>query len=141
MGSRLRLPERVAFDTQTLIYFLERHPRFLPRIEPYLKAVLLGETEGIGSVLILTEILTGLRKRRQRQTERQVITFFSKSGTIQLIDTTKTIADQAATLRAQYDLRTPDAIHLATAIESDARAFVTGDRKLARVKAIRVIVP
>ena len=40
------------------------------------------------------------------------------------------IAEQAAELRAQYKLRTPDAIQLATALRSGAPWFLTSDADL-----------
>ncbi|WP_273698707.1 PIN domain-containing protein [Syntrophothermus sp.] len=40
------------------------------------------------------------------------------------------IAVRSAQIRAEYRLRTPDAIQLATAIESQATLFVTNDLKL-----------
>lgn len=49
------------------------------------------------------------------------------------------IADRAATLRVTYGLRTPDAIHLATAIAVHADCYVINDRKLKAVKEIPVI--
>jgi len=51
-----------------------------------------------------------------------------------------TIAEQAARLRAQYRLRTPDAIHIATAMIAGCDAFLTNDRDLKRVQAIRVLI-
>jgi predicted nucleic acid-binding protein len=45
-----------------------------------------------------------------------------------------------ARLRAANRLRTPEAIHLVTALEAGASAFVTTDRRLARVAEIPVRV-
>jgi predicted nucleic acid-binding protein len=39
-------------------------------------------------------------------------------------------AEIASELRAIYTLRTPDAIHLATALKAGAAAFVSQDRRL-----------
>ena len=41
-------------------------------------------------------------------------------------------------LRAKYSLKTPDSIHLATAIMTKATAFLTGDKALARVVEVPV---
>jgi predicted nucleic acid-binding protein len=49
------------------------------------------------------------------------------------------IAEVASDLRATYPLRAPDALHLATAIVAGAEAFVTADRRLASIQAIRVL--
>jgi predicted nucleic acid-binding protein len=52
----------------------------------------------------------------------------------------RAIGEGAARLRARYGLRTPDAIHLATAVAARAEAFVTTDRRLARVRELEVRV-
>ena len=46
------------------------------------------------------------------------------------------IADRAAQLRAEHGLGTPDAIHLATALECGAEVFVTNDRDLPAVQPV-----
>ena len=43
------------------------------------------------------------------------------------------MAAQAAALRARHGLRTPDAIHCATAIHAGCDAFLTNDAKLLRL--------
>ena len=48
--------------------------------------------------------------------------------------------DQATELRARYNFRSPDAIHLATAILIGAEVFLTSDQKLAQCTEIRVVV-
>ena len=50
------------------------------------------------------------------------------------------MADRAAHLRARYDLRTPDSIHLASALESRADLFLTNDRRLCQVEEIPVLL-
>jgi len=49
---------------------------------------------------------------------------------IELLDITAAIAEQAAQLRAKYNLRTPDPIQLATCIELGADCFLTNDNRL-----------
>ena len=63
-------------------------------------------------------------------------------GTVGLIcqETTSDIAEDAARLRASYNLSTPDAIQLATAIKSDAKAFLTNDSFLISVPDIDILV-
>lgn len=58
---------------------------------------------------------------------------------IELFDGTSTIAEQAAQLRAKYDLRTPDSIQLAMSIEFGADCFLTNDNKLKAVTEVTVV--
>ena len=50
------------------------------------------------------------------------------------------ISIEAARLRAAYNLRTADAIQIATALHFGCDAFLTNDVKLKRVTELRVIV-
>jgi len=56
-----------------------------------------------------------------------------------MIDVDGMIAERAADLRARYNLRTPDAIHIATAIVAGCDAFLTNDLALRRVTELRVL--
>jgi predicted nucleic acid-binding protein len=49
------------------------------------------------------------------------------------------IADLAAALRARYNLRTPDALYIATAIVTRCDAFLTNDKRLRQANEIRVL--
>jgi len=51
-----------------------------------------------------------------------------------------TIAQQAADVRARYNLALPDALQVATALVSNCDAFLTNDIRLQRVSEIRVLV-
>jgi predicted nucleic acid-binding protein len=48
--------------------------------------------------------------------------------------------DLAAELRARYNLRTPDALHIACAIDTGCDAFLTNDTGIKRVNEIRILV-
>ncbi|MCO5248162.1 MAG: PIN domain-containing protein [Chitinophagales bacterium] len=58
---------------------------------------------------------------------------------IELYDVSSKVADQAAQLRAKYNLRTPDSIQLATCLEVGADYFLTNDHRLKIVSEIDVI--
>lgn len=50
------------------------------------------------------------------------------------------IAESAAQFRAKYNLRTPDALHIATAVSARCQAFLTNDLGLRRVTEVTVFV-
>jgi predicted nucleic acid-binding protein len=50
------------------------------------------------------------------------------------------IAALAAQLRAQYQLKLPDAIQLATALDIGAAAFVTHDRDFSHVTGVEILM-
>ena len=68
--------------------------------------------------------------------------FFS-ARRMQIAELSSAVVERATELQARYHVRTPDALHLATAIESGAVAFLTGDGALKRCTElnVRVIAP
>lgn len=50
------------------------------------------------------------------------------------------MAKRAAALRAYYNLRTPDALQLAAALEAGCQAFLTNYIPLKRVTELRVLI-
>jgi predicted nucleic acid-binding protein len=59
---------------------------------------------------------------------------------LDLIEVSAAIIDRATHFRARYNLKTPDALHYATAVEIGAVVFLTGDRTLARCSEVPVEV-
>lgn len=56
--------------------------------------------------------------------------FFARPD-LTLVDLTRPVFDCAAALRATHRLKTPDALHLAAAIEAGCDQFWTNDKRLA----------
>ena len=57
-----------------------------------------------------------------------------------LVEVSAAVVEQATDLRAKYNLKTPDALHYATAVEVGAAVFLTGDRTLSRCSHVPVEV-
>ena len=66
-------------------------------------------------------------------------TFFA-GAELELLDITADIIETATDLRAAYNFKAPDALHLATAVVAGATAFLTGDKNLARCTEVAVEV-
>jgi predicted nucleic acid-binding protein len=56
------------------------------------------------------------------------------------IATSLDIADHAAKLRAEHNLKTPDAIQVATALSSQATGLISNDVAVLRVKQLEVLI-
>jgi len=57
---------------------------------------------------------------------------------ISLIEVTASVVELATAIRAKYNLKTPDALHYASAMEAGANVFLTGDRVFARCSGVAV---
>ncbi|MFD1827614.1 type II toxin-antitoxin system VapC family toxin [Mumia zhuanghuii] len=78
---------------------------------------------GVGSTLLLTETLTLAGDRLAERPRLLAIL-----GRLALLPVTHDVAVMAAALRVRHRLKTPDALHLATAISAGADRFVTNNR-------------
>jgi uncharacterized protein len=63
--------------------------------------------------------------------------FFTRAR-LSVFDVSAAVLDRATELRARHGFKVPDAIHLATAIEAGADAFLTGDAGLAKCSGVNV---
>ncbi len=130
----------IALDTGPWIYWIEQDRRFLPSLAPLMEEIARREVAAVTSVLALLEAQTGAFRKRDEILARRYAEVFSNIEGVFLMEVTVSIASRAARLRAVHNMRTPAAIHLATALEAGASAFVTTDRRLARVREIPVRV-
>ncbi len=119
-----------AFDADVLIYaaapghLLGRRVAALFPGAPYRGQ---ESTVGVGSTLLVPEILSKpLRATDDAETVSRLSEFLIR---LDLRPVDRAIAAQAAVLGAQYRLRMPDAVHLATAIRMGAHRFITNNSK------------
>ncbi len=133
-------PKLVAVDSSPWIVWIEGDHELLPAVASLFDAVEDGGIRVVSSTIVLLEVLTGAFRRGDDLLARKFEAALSDVEGVALIPVTREIAREAARLRATHGLRTPDAIHIATAIEAQADEFVTMDRRLARVKEISVRV-
>ncbi|WP_296621566.1 PIN domain-containing protein [Marivirga sp.] len=63
----------------------------------------------------------------------------TNSANIDVFDIDIEVSRRAANLRANYNIKTPDSIQIATAIEKNADFFFTNDKNLSRVNEIEVL--
>jgi predicted nucleic acid-binding protein len=94
---------------------------------------------------VVTSRLTRLECRSKplragdRATLAQYDVFFAGVELV-LAEVSAAVVERATDLRARYNLKTPDALHYATAVEVGATAFLTGDRALSRCSEVPVEV-
>ena len=116
----------VYIDTMTLIYTVERYPAYWPLLEPLWLAAQAGTIEIVSSELTLMEALVGPFKSGDTTLERAYE--HALVGTdMRLLPITQPILREAARLRASTKLRTPDAVHAATAQQVACVLFVSND--------------
>jgi predicted nucleic acid-binding protein len=129
----------IFLDTAPLIYFIEGNSEYQQGLKQIFEANDKGDFTFITSSITLLEVL--VRPLREGQTELadQYKRILTTANGIQIFDITNALAVKAAELRAKYNLRTPDALQIATAIENDAAYFLTNDTRLRSVSELNTI--
>ncbi len=131
---------RVGFDAAPIIYYVEGNVDFEPRCTPFFHAIGRGRIEGFTSSISLPETLVHPFRMGDaaRETAFRDLLLDTEGMTTRVVSID--IAEVAAWLRATYNLRTPDAVQVATALHSGCDIFLTNDDKLKRVQEIEVVV-
>lgn len=128
----------IGIDTVIFIYLLEANARYLLQVENILKQVEEGRIQGVFSCIGLIEILTGPKKQGRYDLAFQYKKLITHFPNLTIKGVNEIIIETASDLRAKYALPTPDAIHLATAINAKAQSFITNDKGLKKVKEITI---
>lgn len=126
----------VLVDTAPWIYLLQDHPEFAPRFAGLFEAAARGHIHLALTPITLAEVLTGPFKAGQTALAKRYETAL---GHYRLVPLTAPVASLAAQLRAQYRLKLPDAIQLASALDMGAAALVTHDRDFAAVQGLPIL--
>lgn len=137
---QLQRTEAIALDTSVFIYAFEQHPHFGPLAQSIFRALENGLCLGYTSVLALGEVLTGAKKAGNRDLLFRYRDAFQRFPGLTLCACNVAVMEKTSDLRVQYNLRTPDAIHIGTALVYGAETFVTNDIHLRCVTELDVVV-
>lgn len=127
----------VLVDTAPFVYILEANTRFAERFTGLFEDAASGRLHIALSSITLAEVLTGPWQARKAALAKR---YEKALGQYRVVPVSPAIAALAAQLRAQYRLKLPDAIQLATALEIGAHALVTHDRDFSRVRDLPVLM-
>lgn len=97
--------------------------------------ILLAEPDVAVSELVIAEIFVRVFRDRDHLAR---LRYESILGTLRLLPITQSVLYRAAELRALHGLKTPDAIHAATALLHPDATFATSDRAFAKVPGLTV---
>lgn len=117
------------------IYWLEEHPVFAKKVEHIRNRMSERHDELITSSFTIGEVLAGVFQKREEQRAKQVRALLL-SVISEIVPFTEATADHYARIRGVSGVRSPDAIHLASAAQAGTDLFLTNDKQL-----VRKIVP
>jgi predicted nucleic acid-binding protein len=129
----------VYLDANPVIYTVEKHPVYGPLLQPLWQATQTKTIEVVSSDLALMETLVGPLKRGNITLEKAYEQ--ALLGTeMRLLPITQAILREAARLRATTRLKTPDALHAATALDAGCVLFVTNDAGFRSVASLPLVI-
>jgi predicted nucleic acid-binding protein len=134
----LKTVRRLYIDTAPLIYFVEENTAYVAKMDAIIEALDSNTIEAVTSVITLAEVLTQPLKMGRTDLEKEYRDILTGSSGFSLVPITTPIAESCARLRARHNLKTPDALHIAAALDVGCDAFLTNDRGIQRVTEIAV---
>ena len=115
-----------AFDADVLIYAAAPAHPLGSRVAALFPTAGGTATAGIGSVLLLPELLT---RPTRDGSDDELAALYGLLARLDLRPVDPVVAELAVALGAAYRLRAADAVHLATAVNAGAERFITNNAK------------
>lgn len=141
MGSlTLPISGTIYLDANGFIYTVEKIEPYRSDLVTLWQAVQSGTLKVVSSELTLMEVLVKPLRDQSLAIERAFRSVLQGSPDVRLLTITIAVLERAANLRASTGLKTPDAIHAATALEHGCALFITNDPAFRRVPGLTVTV-
>jgi len=134
-----RKHRQVGVDTNVLIYFVQNHPQYGEKSAKLFEHIEQGHMSAVTSTLALMEVLVQPYRVKNDPLVNKFYALLTTYPGLSWVPVSLEVADRGAELRARYNLSTPDAIHISTAILGKATAFVGNDKALKKIKEIEIL--
>lgn len=137
----LTLPERgpIYMDACGFIYSVERIEPYRTLIEPVWLQAEAGQFTVVTSELSIMETIVKPLRDGDAVLQR-LFRDLLNSSEVRLVPATRALWEAGAAIRADLNLRTPDALHAATSIQEQCSLFVSNDSAFRRVPSLPVVV-
>ena len=112
---------------------------YLARVENVFDRVDDGSLTAVTSPVTLAECLVFPYRQKQATLRQDFFDLIVNGNNTVFVPSDEEVGQQAAELRARYNLTLTDALQLATALCAGCEAFLTNDLALKRVTELRVI--
>jgi len=122
----------LTLDTNTIIYFLDGVPKFVDLLTPLFEMIELGRLKATISVITEAELLVKPHREGNTAAIEAVMFFLDDFPNLKVISVSREIGRQASEISAELNIRLPDAIILATALNTKSDLLLGNDLKLMR---------
>ena len=135
-----QLGRRVYLDANLYIYLFEGVSAHRETMRELVAEIDRRDIAVIASELMFAELLPRPLREGRRDVVERYFDLMQRTPRITLASVDRRVILRAVRLRADFGLRSMDALHLATALVHDCRTFLTNDRRLASVDDLRVLM-
>ena len=135
----LPLAGLVYLDASSLIYSVERVEPYRTLLEPMWQQAQDRDLTIVSSPVLVIEALVKPIRDGNKEIESQYRELFA-SNAVRLLDASYEVFEDAARLRAATGLKTPDALHAATALRASCVLFISNDTDFRRVQGLPLVV-
>lgn len=130
---------QIGIDTCVFIYWGEGNETYGPLVAPVF-AWLEGHGRAVTSTISMLELLVQPYRLKDVDRVNQLYAVFSTYPHLDWIEPTLQVADCAAQLRGELNLKTAEALQAATALVSQATGFISNDPAFNRVTDLDVLI-
>lgn len=129
----------VYLDANGFIYSVERVEPYRTLLEPMWRQARAGEFDVVSSDITMLETLVKPLREGDEVVETLLRSMFD-AREVSLIPATRELWEDAARIRANTGLKTPDALHAATALQAGCTLFISNDTDFRRVAGLSVVI-
>lgn len=125
---------RYYLDTAPIVYTVETSPLFAQQVDAVLNRA---------GVIPITSEMARLECRVKPMRDGNSILLqdfddYFNNTIAEIVPLTHDVVDKATEIRAQFNFKTPDSLHLAAAVVSKCDIFLTNDQRLNRFTGITI---
>lgn len=136
---KLRRHDTIGLDTSIFIYHFEGSA-YSKLTTDIFKSIEQGTCKAFISTLALAELFVKPFSEKDMKMAAEYDNLFKTWPNLSIVEVSPEIAIDAARMRAEYNIKTPDAIILATTTLSGGTLFITNEQKLKRLDEIEVLI-
>ena len=131
---------KIGLDTSVFIFEIEGNPKYIKLANPIFVWLDGPKGRAVTSTITMMELLVQPYRLSDIDLVNKLYALLSTYPHLEWIEPTLEIADLVARLRAEYNLKTPDALQAATALACQATGFISNDTGFKRVGGLEALI-
>lgn len=129
----------VCLDTCVFIYYIEEHPSYINTVIKIFESIDNGHITAVTSGITLLETLVVPLRKKDQNLAKHYQQLLTESEGLTLLELNEELLYSGALLRANFGLKTPDALQIAAAQLEKCTVFLTNDRRLPDIKGLKIL--